>query len=154
MLQSNQIYCGNCVNVMKGINDSSIDLTVTSAPYNNLRDYKGYSFDFEGIAGELFRVIKNGGVIVWIVNDATSNGSETGTSFKQALYFKSIGFNLHDTMIYYKSNPSPQCQCKRYQPSFEYMFIFSKGPPNVFNGIRRARKTKYYDNTKPRFRYH
>ncbi|GAI87369.1 unnamed protein product, partial [marine sediment metagenome] len=94
----NKIICGDCLEVMKKIEDNSIDLIVTSPPYDNLRKYKGYNFDFKGIANELYRVIKEGGVVVWVVGDATIKGSETGTSFKQALYFKKIGFNLHDTM--------------------------------------------------------
>ena len=112
-----------------------IDLVVTSPPYDNLRDYKGYDFDFESIAKSLFRVIKKGGVVVWVVGDQTVNGSETGTSFKQALYFKEIGFNLHDTMIYKKINPIPLTH-NRYEQAFEYMFVFSKGKPKTFNPIR------------------
>jgi len=87
---------------MKTLPDNSVDLTVTSPPYDNLRTYNGYVFNFEGIAKQLYRVTKEGGVVVWVVGDATIKGSETGTSFKQALYFKEIGFNLHDTMIYEK----------------------------------------------------
>lgn len=131
MIEINKVYQGDCLEVMKSISDKSIDLTVTSPPYDNLRAYKGYTFNFEGIAKELFRITKDGGVLVWIVGDATINGSETGTSFKQALYFKEIGFNLHDTMIYKKnnfSNPSSN----RYHQIFEYMFILSKGKPKTF----------------------
>ena len=115
--------------------DYFIDLTVTSPPYDNLRDYKGYSFDFKSIAKELFRVTKQGGVVVWVVGDATINGSETGTSFRQALYFMECGFNLHDTMIYQKqgfANPSNN----RYHQVFEYMFVFSKGTPQTTNLIK------------------
>ncbi len=97
-----KIIQGDCLEIMKTLEDNSIDLTVTSPPYDNLRDYNGYTFDFEGIAKELYRVTKQGGVVVWVVGDATIKGSETGTSFKQALYFKEIGFNLHDTMIWEK----------------------------------------------------
>ena len=94
---------GDCLEIMPTLADKSVDLTVTSPPYDNLRTYNGNSqFDFEGIAKELFRVTKDGGVVVWVVGDANINGSETGTSFRQALYFKEIGFNLHDTMIYQK----------------------------------------------------
>jgi len=129
----NQIIQGDCLEVMKTLEDNSIDLTVTSPPYDNLREYKGYTFDFEGIAKELFRVTKQGGVVVWVVGDATIKGSETGTSFKQALYFKEIGFNLHDTMIWEKTTPVPQFKSKRYTSSFEYMFILSKGMLNKCN---------------------
>jgi DNA modification methylase len=131
-MELNKIYNENCLETMAKMPDNFIDLTVTSPPYDNLRDYKGYSFDFESIAKELFRVTKQGGVVVWVVGDATINGSETGTSFKQALYFKEIGFNLHDTMIWYKSNPIPS-KSNRYQSSFEYMFVFSKGKPKTVN---------------------
>ncbi len=130
----NQVIQGDCLEVMKDIPDKSVDLVLTSPPYDNLRDYKGYTFNFEGIAKEIYRVLKDGGVCVWVVGDATIKGSETGTSFKQALYFKEIGFNLHDTMIYQKSNPIPLTH-KRYEQSFEYMFILSKGEPRVFNPI-------------------
>ena len=130
----NKIYNQDCLITMSNMPDNYIDLTVTSPPYDNLREYRGYSFDFESIAKELFRVTKDGGVVVWVVGDATINGSETLTSFKQALYFKEIGFNVHDTMIYQKnnfSNPSSN----RYHQIFEYMFIFSKGKPKTFNPI-------------------
>lgn len=131
----NTLHTGDCLDVMKTLEDNSIDLTVTSPPYDNLRDYNGYSFDFEGIAKELYRVTKDGGVVVWVVGDATIKGSETGTSFKQALYFKEIGFNLHDTMIWEKTSFNYDPRNKRYKQFFEYMFIFSKGKPSVFNPI-------------------
>jgi site-specific DNA-methyltransferase (adenine-specific) len=124
---------GDCLEVMKSLPSQSIDLTVTSPPYDNLRTYNGYSFDFEGIAKELYRVTKDGGVVVWVVGDATINGSETGTSFKQALYFKEIGFNLHDTMIWEKTGRLPTQD--RYYAIFEYMFVFSKGKPKAMNFI-------------------
>jgi len=130
----NKVIQGDCLEVMKDIPDKSIDMVLTSPPYDNLRDYKGYTFDFEGIAKEIYRVLKDGGVCVWVVGDATIKGSETGTSFKQALYFKEIGFNLHDTMIYRKTNYIPLTH-NRYEQAFEYMFVFSKGKPNVFNAI-------------------
>ena len=133
----NKIICENCLKVMKDIPDKSIDLTITSPPYDNLRDYKGYTFNFEGIAQELFRITKDGGVVVWVVGDATVKGSETGTSFKQALYFKEIGFNLHDTMIWQKQTFTAVGSLKsRYAPVFEYMFILSKGYPKTFNPIK------------------
>uniref|UniRef100_A0A6M3IHF6 site-specific DNA-methyltransferase (cytosine-N(4)-specific) n=1 Tax=viral metagenome TaxID=1070528 RepID=A0A6M3IHF6_9ZZZZ len=130
------IIQGDCLNVMRGMGNNSVDLTVTSPPYDNLRDYKGYTFDFEGIAQQLYRVTKPGGVVVWVVGDATINGSETGTSFKQALYFKEIGFNLHDTMIYKKIGVGSSGSNKSYPQSFEYMFVFSKGTPSAINLIK------------------
>jgi DNA modification methylase len=141
MLELNKIHQGDCLEIMKQIDDNSINLVVTSPPYDNLRDYKGYTFNFEGIAKELFRIIKKGGVVVWVVGDATIKGSETGTSFKQALYFKEIGFNLHDTMIYKKVNPIPLTH-NRYEQGFEFMFVFSKGKPKTFNPIMVECKTK------------
>jgi site-specific DNA-methyltransferase (adenine-specific) len=138
----NRIVAGDCLELMRELPDESVDCVVTSPPYDDLRSYKGYSFDFKGIAKELYRVTKEGGVVVWIVGDATINGSETGTSFSQALFFKEIGFRLHDTMIWKKAT-TPQYR-KRYEPEFEYMFILSKGSPKSFNPIK-IRKL-YKDN--------
>lgn len=136
MIFIDSIVCGDNVTVMKQMPDSCVDLTITSPPYDNLRTYDGNStFDFKGIAKELYRVTKDGGVVVWVVGDATINGSETGTSFKQALYFKDIGFNLHDTMIYRKQNFTPLTH-NRYEQEWEYMFCFSKGKPSAFNPIK------------------
>lgn len=133
----NQIFNEDCLEGMKRIPDNFIDLTVTSPPYDNLRTYNGYTFDFEGIAKELYRVTKQGGVVVWVVGDATVDGSETGTSFKQALYFMEIGFNLHDTMIYEKdAQPCHDPRNKRYKQLHEYMFILSNGKPNTYNEIK------------------
>ena len=136
----NKIYNENCLDTMSRMKENFIDLTVTSPPYDNLRNYNGYSFDFESIAKELYRVTKKGGIVVWIVGDATIKGSETGTSFKQALYFKDIGFNLNDTMIYRKLNYLPVTSC-RYEPQFEYMFILSKGKIKTFNPIMKPNKS-------------
>lgn len=128
---------GDCLEVMKDIPDNSIDLTVTSPPYDNLRTYNGYSFDFENIAKELFRITKKGGVVVWVVGDQTIKGSESGTSFKQALYFKEIGFNLHDTMIWNKGGFTAVGALKtRYAQVFEYMFVFVKGKLKTFNPLK------------------
>lgn len=131
----NKIVNGNCVDVMKEFDENSIDLCITSPPYDNLRVYKGYTFPIDDIIKQLYRVIKVGGVIVWVVSDATINGSETGTSFKQALKFIDAGFNLHDTMIFKKTNPIPQIYRKRYNNEFEYMFVFSKGAVKTHNPI-------------------
>lgn len=133
-MELNKIYNENCLDTMKRMPDGFIDMTVTSPPYDSLRDYKGYTFPFEDIAKELYRVTKDGGVVVWVVGDATVNGSETGTSFRQALYFKEIGFNLHDTMIYSRSGKFPGVN--RYWQDFEYMFVLSKGKPKTFNPVR------------------
>jgi len=145
MIELNKIYNESNLETMKRMTDNFIDLTVTSPPYDNLRNYNGYSFDFESVAKELFRVTKEGGVVVWVVGDATVNGSESGTSFKQALFFMQCGFNLHDTMIYAKQNPIPLTH-NRYEQAFEYMFVFSKGTPKTFNSISvktKSNNTKY-----------
>ena len=131
----NKIICGDSLEVIKKFPNDCIDLMLCSPPYDKIRKYNGYSFDFENIVKELFRIIKIGGVVVWVVNDEVINGSESGTSFKQALYFKEIGFNLHDTMIFKKKNPTP-CNHNRYEQDFEFMFVFSKGKPKTFNPIK------------------
>lgn len=137
----NKIYNIDCVAGLTALEDNSIDLVVTSPPYDNLRTYNGYSFDFEAVAMQLYRVVKKGGVVVWVVGDSSVNGSESGTSFRQALFFKQIGFNIHDTMIWNKGSftfPSKNT----YHQVFEYMFVFSKGKPNALNFIK-DRKNLY-----------
>jgi DNA modification methylase len=143
----NTVHCADCLDIMKQLPDKCIDLTVTSPPYDNLRTYNGslnWSFKiFQDIAKELLRITKDGGVIVWVVADATIDGSETGTSFKQALYFKEIGFNLHDTMIWLKPGFSAVGALQsRYGPVFEYMFILSKNKIGIFNPLK-DRKIKH-----------
>ena len=130
---------GNSAEVLKTLDDCIIDLTVTSPPYDNLRTYNGFTFDFEGIARELYRITKPGGVVVWVVADATVKGSETGSSFRQALFFMECGFNLHDTMIYAKSSP-PRQNGARYEQQFEYMFVLSKGATRIKNPLREPSK--------------
>jgi site-specific DNA-methyltransferase (adenine-specific) len=134
---------------MEAMPDSFVDLVVTSPPYDSLRIYNGYSFDFESVAKSLFKVIKPGGVLVWIVGDETLKGSETGTSFRQALGLKEAGFNLHDTMIWRKTNPMPKFKHKRYSDVFEYMFVLSKGQPKTFNPLMQPSKRagELYDYT-------
>ena len=137
MLELDKISCMDCVEGMKLLDNESVDLVITSPPYDNLRTYNGFSWDFEAVAKELYRVTKQGGVVVWVVGDQTVNGSESGTSFKQALYLKEIGFNLHDTMIYEKNSSSFPATITggRYTQIFEYMFVFCKGKPNKTNLI-------------------
>lgn len=138
----NEIIVGDCLEVMKKLPDKCVDLVLTSPPYDTLRDYKGYSFDFEKTAQELARVTKDGGVIVWVVGDQVKDGSETCTSFKQAIYFKEMcGLRLHDTMIYQKK-AMPFPDKTRYIQCFEYMFILSKGKPKTHNLLQE--KTKGY----------
>jgi DNA modification methylase len=134
-MELNKIYCESNLETMGRMPDNFVDLTVTSPPYDNLRNYNGYSFDFESVAKELYRVTKVGGVVVWVVSDATIDGNETGTSFKQALFFKECGFNLHDTMIYYINGTGAKGSNYAYWQSFEYMFVFSKGTPKTVNRI-------------------
>jgi len=141
----------NCVAAMGRMEEGSVDLTVTSPPYDNLRTYEGslvWNEDvWKEVLSQLYRVTKQGGVVVWVVGDATIKGSETGTSFKQALYAMECGFNLHDTMIWEKDTFSAVGALKtRYAPVFEYMFIFSKGKISTFNPIK-DRKNKYAGDT-------
>ena len=142
----NNIHLGNAIDILKTLDDKSIDLTVTSPPYDNLRTYNGkikdevvfedgFSFPFVEMARELYRVTKKGGVVVWVVNDQVKNGGETGSSFKQALKFMEIGFTLYVTMIYHK-NGAPFPETGRYSQVFEYMFVFSKGTPKTINLLK------------------
>ncbi len=132
-----KLWLGDNVAAMETFLPDSIDLVVTSPPYDNLRAYGGHSWDFEGVANQLWRVIKPGGVVVWVVADETIDGSETGTSFRQALRFMEIGFRLHDTMIWNKGCFTGVGSIQvRYGPSTEFMFVLSKGKPATFNGIR------------------
>ena len=143
----NQIINADNVETLKTFPDDCIDLTVTSPPYDNLRTYGGHSWNFEALAEQLFRVTKPGGVVVWVVNDATVDGSETGTSFRQALHFMQIGFRLHDTMIYKKTNGGIKGSHYVYLASFEYMFVLSRGRPKAINLIADRKNV-----TKPRER--
>ena len=124
---------GDCVDIMDSMDVGSVDLTVTSPPYDDLRNYKGYAFDFESIAKGLYRVTKKGGVAVWVVGDKI-NGGRSLTSFEQALYFKKIGFIIHDVMIYRKKN-TPFMRSNAYTNCYEFMFILSKGKPQTFNPL-------------------
>lgn len=134
-IKLNSVYLSDCVELMKAMKDNFIDLTVTSPPYDELRNYNGYRFDFEGIAKNLFRVTKKGGVLVWVVGDKVKNGDRTLTSFKQALIFQSVGFNVHDVMIYRKKN-TPFMRTNAYTNCFEFMFVLSKGSPKTFNPLK------------------
>ena len=133
-VKSNNIYFADCVEFMNSMEPNSVDLTVTSPPYDELRDYKGYSFDFESIAKGLFRVTKKGGVVVWVVGDKIKKGNKSLTSFKQALFFQEVGFNVHDVMIYKKKN-TPFMRTNAYTNCFEFMLVLSKGTPKTFNPL-------------------
>ena len=130
----NTIYNENCLDIFKIIPNESIDLTVTSPPYDDLRNYNS-TFDIKEIARQLYRITKKGGVVVWNVNDKIEKGSKSLTSFKQAIIFNEVGFNVNDIMIWEKTNPMPQVKQPRYNQVFEYMFVFSKGKPKTFNPI-------------------
>lgn len=133
------IFFGKCENGLKKLDFNSIDLVITSPPYDELRTYYGFELMIEEVIKELYRVLKPGGVIVWVVGDETEDGSESATSFKHIFNFKEVGFNLYDTMIYIKQNPHPSNR-KRYEPCFEYMFIFSKGIPSTVNLMQQRCK--------------
>lgn len=143
-MESNVIYCGDCVEIMKTMPENVIDLTVTSPPYDELRDYNGYHFNFEAIAESIFRVTKKGGIAVWVVGDKIKNGNRSLTSFKQALFFQSVGFNVHDVMIYEKRN-TPFMRSNAYTNCFEFMFVFSKGSPNTFNPLKTKTARQGYE---------
>ena len=152
MIEINRNYNENCLDTMAKMPGNFIDLTVTSPPYDGLRTYNGYSFTFEDIAKELFRITKEGGIVIWIVNDSKVNGSKTLTSFKQALYFKEIGFNMHDVMFWEKSTfnaPKPNV----YHNVIEYIFVLSKGKPKTFNPIFDRKNIHSGRSVNPSIRY-
>ena len=154
------IYNEDCRDTMQRMKeeDIKVDLVITSPPYNNLRTYNHsstWNFDiFKEIAKLLYDITADGGIVVWVVGDATINGSETGTSFKQALYFMECGFKLHDTMLFEKNSVAFNASrtSKRYTQIFEYMFVFAKGKIKTGNLIcdvpcRYAGYTNWGQNT-------
>ena len=134
-MTTNIAYNMDCLEAMRKMKENYIDLTITSPPYDNIRNYNGFYFDWKSTIKELYRITKDGGVVVWIVSDQTVDGSETGTSFRQALWAIDCGFNLHDTMIWKKESCAFP-ESNRYYPNFEYMFVWSKGKPKTFNPIQ------------------
>lgn len=132
----NKVYTKDCLKLMKDMKSNFVDLTVTSPPYDNLRNYNGYKFHFEDIAKELFRVTKQGGVVVWVIGDRIYKGNRSLTSFKQALFFQEVGFNVHDVMIYRKKN-TPFMRTNAYTNCYEFMFVFTKGSPAKFNPLKK-----------------
>lgn len=158
-MEINRIYNESCLDTMNKLPDSSVDLVVTSPPYEYEEDgFRKYDSNtgldwtksvFEECVKSLYRVIKDGGVVVWNVADKVKNGSKTLTSFEQALFFKEVGFNVNDVMIWEKTNPMPQVKQPRYSNCFEYMFVFSKGKPKTFNPIMEPCKNagQLYDST-------
>lgn len=144
-----QIFHARSDELLKDFPAECIDLVVTSPPYDDLRDYTGavgWNFDvFQAIARELYRVVKPGGVVVWIVGDKTVNGAKSLTSFKQALYFQEIGFSMYDVIIYEKAGSGPP-HPNRYFNSFEYMFVLSKGRPKTIH-ILKDKPNKWAGHT-------
>ena len=134
---TNKIYNENCLKTMSSMPKDFLDMVITSPPYDDMREYDGNGFnEFEPIAKELYRVIKDGGVVIWVVSDQSKKGNESGTSFRQALFFKEVGFNLFDTMIYLKPPRGAVGNNVTYWQTFEYMFVFSKGKPKTINLLK------------------
>lgn len=133
------IICGDCVEVMAGMDEASVDMALTSPPYDDLRAYKGYTFDARAVLEGLWRVIKPGGVVCWVVADQTKKGGRTGTSFRHALAAQEMGFLIHDVIIWVKPN-TPFSHTSRYTNCFEYVFVLSKGKPKTFHGLRTPKK--------------
>jgi len=132
-MELDTIICGDNAAVMATWPEACINLVVTSPPYDNAREYGGHGWDFDAVRREITRTLKPGGVCVWVVADKTTDGTESGSSFRQALAFKDGGLNIHDTMIYAKE--TIPLNSRRYQQAFDFMFVFSKGKPNTFNPI-------------------
>ncbi len=139
-MELGKIYHENCLETLARMPDDYLDMTITSPPYDDLREYNGYHFPVAEIAAGLLTKTKPGGVVIWVVGDRTVNGDETLTSFQHAITFKEAGFRVHDTMIYAKNNPIPSDCGKRYRQCFEYMFCFSKGQPKTFNPLTQPIK--------------
>lgn len=140
-MELNRIYHENCLETLDRLGSDRLDMTLTSPPYDDLREYNGYHFPVGAIAEGLYRATRPGGVVVWVVGDRTVNGDESLTSFKHAFAFKDAGFKVHDTMIYVKNNPIPSDCGKRYRQAFEYMFCFSRGTPKTFNPLTEPTKS-------------
>ena len=154
-MEKNQIYLEDNLETLSKMSDDYYDMVITSPPYDDIRKYNGFLFDIDMLAPELYRTTKKGGIVVWVVNDQVVKGSESGTSFRQALKFIDTGFLLHDTMIYEKNSSSYPASVKsnRYTQIFEYMFVFSKGKPKTSNLIcdkpnKCAGHTNWGKNTK------
>lgn len=142
-----RIHCLDALTLLRGLSSNYVDMALTSPPYDNLRTYNGYSWDFEGIAMEAYRVLKPGGVLVWVVGDATINGSETLTSFKQALYFKEVcGFNVHQILFFHDPGTAFP-DLTRYTRQIEYMFILSKGIPQTIH--LQVKRNKWAGDRRP-----
>ena len=138
-MNRNQLLTGDCVEVMADWPADCVDLTVTSPPYDDMRNYEGYQFHFAEIAAELLRVTKPGGVCVWVVGDRIRRGDRTLTSFRQAIHFQNIGWRVHDVMIWVKTS-TPFMRSNAYRPASELMLVLSKGPPATVNLLTQPTK--------------
>lgn len=136
------IYHGDNCEVLGALPRETADLAVTSPPYDDLREYGGHAWDFYGVAWQLKRAVVAGGVIVWVVGDATKDGSETGSSLRQALHFRELGLNLHDTMIYQVPGTGAKGSNLAYWQVWEYMFVFSSGRPKTVNRLRDKKNVR------------
>jgi len=129
----NKLICCDCVEGLKTLPTGSIPLVITSPPWDDLRQYCGFDWDFKTTAEELHRVISPRGVCCWHVADQVSNGTESLTSFKQALYFRSIGFLVNTLVI---DQHIPNRHLHRYGQTVQFVFVLSKGNPKVFHPIK------------------
>ena len=138
----NNIYQGESVEFMRNnIPNNSIDMVLTSPPYDDLRDYDGFEFDYEMMLDEIYRVLKDGGVCVWVVGDSVIDRRKQLSPFKQATYANMIGLKLYDNIIYHKTTPSPPHK-DRYFNTYEYMFVFFKGDKPKCIKLLADRKNK------------
>jgi len=138
-MRTNYFQIGDCAELIEMLPEDSIDLVVTSPPYDDLRNYKGYIFDYKRIARGLLRAVKTGGIVVWVVGDKIDRGNRTLSSFRQALHFQKIGWNVYDDILYKKKN-TPFIRLNAYTNCYEHMFVFSKGKPKTFNPLRVRNK--------------
>ena len=135
-IELNKIYQEDCMDTMSAMKKESIDMVITSPPYDDMRSYDGNNMiQFKSFAKKIYKIVKMGGVLVWVIGDQTKNFNESGTSFMNALYFKKVGFNLFDTMIYLKKPRGACGNNQSYWQTFEYMFVLSKGKPKAIHLI-------------------
>lgn len=131
----NEIYCIDCVEGMKKIPDNSVDIVVTSPPYDGIRDYNGFNFDLHETGRGLIRILKEGGIVAMVIQDQTKNFGKTLTSFKTIIdWCDNIGFKLFECVIYRKHGSEGAWWTNRFRVDHEYMPIFLKGEkPQYFN---------------------
>jgi site-specific DNA-methyltransferase (adenine-specific) len=134
-LPLNKIICGDAVEELKKIPNNSIDILVTSPPYDGIRKYNGFNYDLHATGKEIYRVLKDGGVAIMVIQDQTKNFGKTLTSFRTIVdWVDNIGFKLFETVIYRKYGAEGAWWNKRFRVDHEYMPIFLKGErPQYFN---------------------